>query len=99
MMLLLLLLLFVYAFSASIVMAQSGLCLTPSCVCLQGSQGPLSKKEELFYRQSQGRAHLFMDMRIVNDDGQQLPWDGKAAGELQVRGPHVLKAYFRVSHN
>lgn len=37
-----------------------------------------------------------MDMRIVNDEGQELPWDGKAAGELQVRGPHVLKAYFRV---
>ena len=62
----------------------------------QGSQGPMSKKEELFYRQSQGRAHLFMDMRIVNDAGAELPWDGKAAGELQVRGPHVLKAYFRV---
>ena len=63
---------------------------------MQGSQGAVSKKEELFYRQSQGRAHLFMDMRIVNDQGQELPWDGKAAGELQVRGPHVLKAYFRV---
>ena len=63
---------------------------------VQGSQGAVSKKEELFYRQSQGRAHLFMDMRIVNDQGQELPWDGKAAGELQVRGPHVLKAYFRV---
>jgi len=65
-------------------------------VTLQGSQGPLSKKEELHYRASQGRAHLFMDMRIVNDEGNELPWDGKAAGELQVRGPHVLKSYFRV---
>lgn len=37
-----------------------------------------------------------MDMRIVNDEGNELPWDGKAAGELQVRGPHVLKSYFRV---
>ena len=66
---------------------------------LQGSQGALSKQEELSFRQSQGRAHLFMDMRIVNDGGQELPWDGKAAGELQVRGPHVLKAYFRVRPN
>lgn len=64
---------------------------------MQGSQGPLSKKEELYYRASQGRAHLFMDMRIVNEEGNELPWDGKAAGELQVRGPHVLKSYFRVS--
>ncbi|DBB00704.1 hypothetical protein WJX82_010903 [Trebouxia sp. C0006] len=64
---------------------------------LKGSQGPLSKKEELYYRASQGRAHLFMDMRIVNEEGNELPWDGKAAGELQVRGPHVLKSYFRHS--
>ena len=63
---------------------------------VQGSQGPLTKKEELWYRQSQGRAHLFCDMRIVNDQGNELPWDGKASGELQVRGPHIIKAYFRV---
>ena len=63
----------------------------------QGSQGPLSKKEELSYRLSQGRPHLFVDMQIVNDEGSVLPQDGKATGELQVRGPHVLKSYFRVS--
>ena len=46
---------------------------------------------------TQGRAPLFTDMRIVNDEGQELPWDGQAAGELQVRGPHVIRAYFKVS--
>lgn len=65
-------------------------------VLQQGSQGPLSKKEELFYRLSQGRPHLLVDMRIVNDEGNELPHDGKATGELQVRGPHVIKSYFRV---
>ena len=57
----------------------------------------MSKKEELFYRLSQGRPHLLVDMRIVNDEGNELPHDGKATGELQVRGPHVMKSYFRVS--
>lgn len=46
---------------------------------------------------TQGRPPLFTDMRIVNDGGQELPWDGGAAGELQVRGPHVIRAYFKVS--
>ena len=64
---------------------------------LQGSQLPLSKEEEVKYRMTQGRPPLFTDMRIVNDEGQELPWDGRAAGELQVRGPHVIKAYFRVT--
>ena len=36
-------------------------------------------------------------MRIVNDEGAEMPWDGKATGELEVRGPHVIKGYFRVS--
>ena len=64
---------------------------------LQGSQGKLDKEEEMKYRMSQGRPHLFTDMRIVNDEGNEMPWDGKASGELEVRGPHVVKAYLRVS--
>lgn len=64
---------------------------------LQGSQLPLSKAEEVKCRMSQGRAPLFTDMRIVNGEGQELPWDGQAAGELQVRGPHVIRAYFKVT--
>ena len=68
-----------------------------SLLSLQGSQLPLSKEEEVTCRMTQGRAHLFTDMRIVNDEGQELPWDGQAAGELQVRGPHVIRAYFKVS--
>ena len=36
-------------------------------------------------------------MRIVNADGNELPRDGKSTGEVQVRGPHVVQAYFKVS--
>ena len=34
----------------------------------------------------QGRAHVLIDMRIVDDEGKELPWDGKAFGNLQVSG-------------
>ena len=63
----------------------------------QGSQGHMSEEEELKYRMTQGRPPLFTDMRIVNDEGNDLPCDGKATGDLEVRGPHVIKGYFRVS--
>ena len=35
-------------------------------------------------------------MRIVNDTGRELAHDGKTHGELQVRGPHVVRRYYRV---
>jgi fatty-acyl-CoA synthase len=34
-------------------------------------------------------------MRIVDENGSELPWDGKAFGDLQVRGPWVIKGYFK----
>jgi len=35
-----------------------------------------------------------VDMRIVDEDGRELPWDGSTMGELQVRGPWVAAGYF-----
>src|SRR5256884_64886 len=43
----------------------------------------------------QGRAIYGVDMRIVGEDGTELPWDGKAFGDLQVRGPWVIDSYFK----
>jgi fatty-acyl-CoA synthase len=34
-----------------------------------------------------------MEMRIVDGDGRELPWDNRAAGELEARGPWVARAY------
>jgi len=43
----------------------------------------------------QGRAVFGIDMKIVGDDGRELPHDGKASGELLVRGPWVIGRYFK----
>ena len=32
----------------------------------------------------QGRPHVLLDMRVVGEGGQELPWDGKSFGDLQV---------------
>ena len=43
----------------------------------------------------QGRVVFGVDMKIVGDDGRELPRDGKASGELLVRGPWIASGYFR----
>jgi fatty-acyl-CoA synthase len=52
-------------------------------------------EERLQVQYKQGRALFGVDMKIVGDDGGELPWDGKAFGDLLVRGPWVLRRYFR----
>jgi acyl-CoA synthetase (AMP-forming)/AMP-acid ligase II len=42
----------------------------------------------------QGRVLAGIDMKIVDGDGRELPWDGAAFGDLKVRGPWVCSAYY-----
>ena len=46
-------------------------------------------------RMKQGRAIFGIDMKIVDDAGNELPHDGKAYGDLLVKGPWVLREYFK----
>jgi 3-(methylthio)propionyl---CoA ligase len=43
----------------------------------------------------QGRAVFGVDMRIVNEEGAEQPRDGKAFGDLMVRGPWIVREYFK----
>jgi 3-(methylthio)propionyl---CoA ligase len=54
----------------------------------------LSETESLTLRLKQGRILAGLDMKIVNDAGVELPWDGVQFGNLLVRGPWVCNAYF-----
>jgi len=42
----------------------------------------------------QGRAVYGVDMKIVDGDGYELPWDDQSTGDLLVRGPWVVEDYF-----
>ncbi len=55
----------------------------------------MPESEQMKIRLKQGRAIYGMDMKIVGGDGQELPWDGKAYGDLLVRGPWILREYFK----
>ena len=43
----------------------------------------------------QGHPPFGVEMKITDDDGKQLPWDGKTFGRLKVRGPAVARRYFK----
>jgi len=45
-------------------------------------------------RARQGRPLPWVELRIVDDAGEEVPWDGKSTGEIQVRGPWVAAGYF-----
>lgn len=55
----------------------------------------LPAEEQLALRMKQGRAIFGVDMKIVGDDGEELPWDGKTYGDLLVKGPWIVKEYFK----
>src|SRR5688572_11212394 len=57
------------------------------------TQWPADALRQLQARQ--GRAVFGIDMKIVDADGAELPWDGEAAGELMVRGPWVVSEYLK----
>jgi acyl-CoA synthetase (AMP-forming)/AMP-acid ligase II len=54
-----------------------------------------SQEQRYALQNKQGRAIYGVELRIVGEDGTELPWDGKAFGDLQVRGPWIIKSYFK----
>jgi fatty-acyl-CoA synthase len=54
-----------------------------------------SPEEQLAVRLKQGRAIFGVDMKIVDGENNELPWDGKAYGDLLVKGPWIVKEYFK----
>lgn len=57
----------------------------------------LSETEIVDYQCKQGRGVFGIEMRIVDENNQELPWDGVAFGTLKVRGPWVARAYYGMS--
>jgi fatty-acyl-CoA synthase len=52
-------------------------------------------EEEMDWRAKTGRVIPGVELRIVDDAGRVLPWDGRSAGEIEVRGPWITAAYYR----
>jgi fatty-acyl-CoA synthase len=54
-----------------------------------------SDDEKWTWRSRTGRLIAGVELRLVDDAGDVLPWDGEAVGEVQVRGPWITGAYYR----
>ena len=61
----------------------------------KGKHLDLSAAERDKLRLNQGRPIFGVDMKIVDDEGKELPRDGKAFGDLLVRGPWIVSGYFK----
>jgi fatty-acyl-CoA synthase len=55
----------------------------------------LTGAARLDIQQKQGHSPFIVEMKITDDSGARLPWDGNTMGRLKVRGPAVAKAYFK----
>ena len=65
-------------------------------VCtLKNKHLALDSADKMKVRLKQGRGIYGVDMKIVDPDGAELPWDGAAFGDLLVKGPWIISQYFK----
>jgi acyl-CoA synthetase (AMP-forming)/AMP-acid ligase II len=65
-------------------------------VCnLKKKHAGISPDDKIRLSLKQGRAVYGVEMKIVDSQGKELPWDGKAFGNLLVRGPWITSGYFK----
>ena len=62
----------------------------------RGMEG-FSEEEVTDLQLLQGRGVFGIEMRIVDENNSELPWDGSASGALKVKGPWVAKGYYGLS--
>ena len=55
----------------------------------------LSFEEKMDIKLKQGRASYMVEMKITDDEGNDLPWNGKDFGHLLVRGPFIASKYMK----
>jgi len=62
---------------------------------LKAGMEKLPLEKQIDVKVKQGRAIFMVEMKITDDDGKELPSDGKAFGHLMVRGPAIAGAYLK----
>jgi fatty-acyl-CoA synthase len=63
---------------------------------LKAGMENLSPEDILRIRTKAGRGIYGVEMRIVDDEQRELPWDGESFGALQVRGPWICSDYYKL---
>jgi fatty-acyl-CoA synthase len=61
---------------------------------LKSYQLDLPEEEQFAFRAKQGTPVPLVDIRGIDEQGKEIPWDGKTFGELEVRGPWIISSYY-----
>ena len=62
---------------------------------LKGNMHDFSFDERVDIKLKQGRPPYLVQMKITDDDGNELPRDGKTFGNLKVKGPFIIETYMK----
>ena len=65
-----------------------------SFAALPGDAATADEETQFDYIAMQGQPLPFVELRVRDDTGADVPWDGESMGELEVRGPWVAGAYY-----
>ncbi len=57
----------------------------------------LDEEAQIAQQAKQGRILYGVDMKVVDANGKELPWDGKSSGQLFVQGPWIASKYYRAT--
>ncbi len=66
---------------------------------LRTKHANLTQEERYAVKFKQGAALPGVELKIVDDSGAELPWDGRTYGNLMARGPWTIRGYFREAHD
>jgi fatty-acyl-CoA synthase len=67
---------------------------SPVCALSKPPKG-VPADEEMDWRAKSGRIVCGVELRVMDEDGNELPADGESVGEFEVRGPWVTGSYYK----
>lgn len=66
---------------------------------MKNATSGLDREAQLKLKEKQGRSPYLVEMKTVDDEGKELPRDGKSSGHLLVKGPCVSSGYFKLEES
>jgi fatty-acyl-CoA synthase len=67
---------------------------SPMCT-IAHAPSDLDADQQWAIRATQGRPVPFVELRLIDDAGEEVAWDGHCTGEIEVRGPWIASGYYR----
>jgi fatty-acyl-CoA synthase len=66
-----------------------------TCGTMKPEVEAMDRQAQVDIQEKQGFSMFTVEMKITDDEGRELPWDGKTFGRLKVRGAAVAREYYK----